>query len=132
MSWVTPRRARKRLMAIPADDANWLQWTINLVLGLFMAVGGGAWYSLNSRIEQLREQHDASEAAAISRAERSDEKTGDAIDKLRDKLEADRALAAVDRTNIMATMVTRAELERQIDRVVNAFTTHGRIAGAAE
>lgn len=116
-------------MPTQPSDASWLQWAIGTLFGLFAAIYGGAIWTLAAQVNTVRDQVRQAEKDAQESAARAGDKIWEAIDGMRKDMAADRALAATDRANIAATMVTRAELERQVDRVVTAFTLHGRMRG---
>ena len=80
--------------------------------------------------EKTREIVEQNNITMRQENDRAMSKVESAIQRMQESMDKDRAHAATDRANISATMVTRAELERQIDRVVEAFTLHGRIGSA--
>jgi sensor c-di-GMP phosphodiesterase-like protein len=128
-------------------DASWLQWAVTSALGLFTVAYGGALAHLWQEIAKVRDRQDTAANAARERAEKGDDAlratidelrraveqmaSRDEIERLRTMMEQDRRLAAIDRANIAAAMVTRAELERQIDRVVGAFSQQARLNSPA-
>lgn len=77
-------------------------------------------YSAIGQIRRSVEMGDRPEIEKLRDSlEQLRESVEEKLDQVRKETETDRRLASVDRTTIAATMVTRNELDRQIDRILS-------------
>lgn len=96
------------------DDGTWFRWASGVALGLIFSVFAHVY----SKIEGLRKDTEQQTADAVRRIEVQ-------LEKLREEMAGDRRLAAQTQQTIAGTMVTRTELDRQIDRIVSALGRGG-------
>lgn len=90
------------------EPSNWIQW----ILGIWStAVTGAVWF-LYTKMDQTRAElrQDTGEKLETIIGE---------MRELKHNFEAERRIAAEDRTKIAEKVVTRAELDKQIDRLAN-------------
>jgi len=71
------------------------------------------------RIEDLRRETKQDSQAGLG-------KLSAVLDKLREDIDDDRQRAAAERATIAGIMVTRAELDRQIDRIIHQLEQNNR------
>lgn len=134
-------------MIPPGEDGGAaLQWAANAILTLFTAVYGAILFRLWARLETVQDSVAKAGEVVLLREQERDrlmreelqrlfgmiqqerDRNGAAIDRVREVLEEDRKLASTDRANIAGTMVTRMELDRQLE---NRFgpAPRGRVGG---
>lgn len=85
-----------------------LQW----VVGVWMALSLGVFGHIYSRQEKMRSDLAASTESDMTRV-------WAALDNLRKEIADDRRLSSDDRARIAGSMVTRIELDRQVDKMLN-------------
>lgn len=113
------------------NDNNWVQWTLTLLVSLFTAAYGFILKHILSEQERMDERQNNMLGDVRNQAEKDDDFLWNAIkevktkledvvtrnelDRLRQSLEDDRRIAVKDRADIAGSMVTRTELDRQLD-----------------
>jgi len=119
----------------PVDDGlgEKLQWVVTTVLGI-IAFFFALWAKyIGDELKFLKEQQNAFSREANESRKTGDDGIWEVLESIRDRinhlvhkdellrlqqsLEEDRRLAANDRANIAVMMATKAELERQLDKL---------------
>ena len=112
-------------MASDSDVINNIQWAVSAVLGFFSVIYGSALLKLYSALDKLRESQEKAAETARTVAEHGDRDIWEAIERLRTAMEEDQRRSAKSRQELIASMVTKAELREQIDRVVSLLRATG-------
>lgn len=97
------------------SDGVWVQWVLGAWITLSTAVG----LHIYSRLEAIRKEAEMQSETQMRRLESQ-------LENLRTDILTERRLAAQDRQGIAEKMVTRGELDRQVDRVMGEI---GKIRG---
>jgi hypothetical protein len=100
------------------DFDNWFRWGVGVCLSVFT----GLFYHLNGKIDRSAE-------AAETKVDRNLERIWTELKDIRKGIDEDRRHAADSRANLAASIVTRDEFERQVNRLVE--TVDKQIAALA-